>query len=187
MNELGVNFAVSDIEGNLVVLCESKDFKSNRHQLSDIAEKTMIGHGEKHNSQEACRKAETFRGTNHVLAIVLESYISEYRHPETVGAALIDLGDRAAVPEHNQADRNHFEEMLVLLGDNFMTRTKAEEQIEMVSTELARVYEELVLLHKISTNMRLTEADSNFLQMACDSLTEIGGQRGGNDCDRAEV
>ena len=173
MNELGVNFAVSDIEGNLVVLCESKDFKSNRHQLSDIAEKTMIGHGEKHNSQEACRKAETFRGTNHVLAIVLESYISEYRHPETVGAALIDLGDRAAVPEHNQADINHFEEMLVLLGDNFMTRTKAEEQIEMVSTELARVYEELVLLHKISTNMRLTEADSNFLQMACDSLTEI--------------
>ena len=43
----------------------------------------------------------------------------------------------------------------------------------MVSTELSRVYEELVLLHKISTNMRLTEADSNFLQMACDSLTEI--------------
>jgi HD-GYP domain-containing protein (c-di-GMP phosphodiesterase class II) len=43
----------------------------------------------------------------------------------------------------------------------------------MVSTELARVYEELVLLHRISTNMRVTEADSNFLQMACDSLTEI--------------
>jgi HD-GYP domain-containing protein (c-di-GMP phosphodiesterase class II) len=35
------------------------------------------------------------------------------------------------------------------------------------------VYEELVLLHKISTNMKVTEADSNFLQMACDSLTEI--------------
>jgi HD-GYP domain-containing protein (c-di-GMP phosphodiesterase class II) len=43
----------------------------------------------------------------------------------------------------------------------------------MVGTELARVYEELVLLHKLSTNMRVTEQDANFLQMACDSLTDI--------------
>ena len=43
----------------------------------------------------------------------------------------------------------------------------------MVGTELARVYEELVLLHKLSTNMRVTEPDANFLQMACDSLTDI--------------
>jgi len=38
---------------------------------------------------------------------------------------------------------------------------------------LSQTYEELVLLHKLSTNMKVTEVDSNFLQMACDSLTEI--------------
>jgi len=38
---------------------------------------------------------------------------------------------------------------------------------------LAQTYEELVLLHKLSTNMKVTESDANFLQMACDSLTEI--------------
>jgi HD-GYP domain-containing protein (c-di-GMP phosphodiesterase class II) len=43
----------------------------------------------------------------------------------------------------------------------------------MVSTELAHVYEELVLLHKLSTNMKVTEPDANFLQMACDNLTNI--------------
>jgi HD-GYP domain-containing protein (c-di-GMP phosphodiesterase class II) len=43
----------------------------------------------------------------------------------------------------------------------------------MISAELAQTYEELVLLHKLSTNMKVTEADANFLQMACDSLTEI--------------
>jgi len=30
-----------------------------------------------------------------------------------------------------------------------------------------------VLLHKLSTNMKVTESDANFLQMACDCLTEI--------------
>ena len=48
-----------------------------------------------------------------------------------------------------------------------------EEQIEILSTELAQVYEELVLLHKLSTNMKVTEPDANFLQMACDKLTDI--------------
>ncbi len=42
-----------------------------------------------------------------------------------------------------------------------------------MGVELARVYEELVLLHRISTNMRVTESDTNFLQLACDSLTDI--------------
>jgi len=55
----------------------------------------------------------------------------------------------------------------------FKAETKAEQQIDKVSTELAQTYEELVLLHRLSTNMRVTEVDSNFLQMACDCLTEI--------------
>jgi len=46
-------------------------------------------------------------------------------------------------------------------------------QIEMVSNELAQTYEELVLLHKLSANMRITKPDSDFLQMACDSLAGI--------------
>jgi HD-GYP domain-containing protein (c-di-GMP phosphodiesterase class II) len=63
--------------------------------------------------------------------------------------------------------------MLALLAEKFQAVAKAEEQIEMVSTELAQVYEELVLLHKLSTNMKVTEPDANFLQMACDNLTNI--------------
>jgi HD-GYP domain-containing protein (c-di-GMP phosphodiesterase class II) len=45
--------------------------------------------------------------------------------------------------------------------------------MELVGTELSQVYEELVLLHKLSTNMKVTETDANFLQLACDSLTEV--------------
>lgn len=173
MNEFGVNFAVSDVEGNLVVLCQNENFRSNPDQLVDFARQTIIRHEKKSDSTKGNEKVQTFCGPNRVLTIALESYISEYKNPEAVGAAMIDFGNKSSAAEHNNPETNHFEEMLMLLADNFITHTKAEEQIEMVSTELARVYEELVLLHKISTNMRLTEADSNFLQMACDSLTEI--------------
>jgi len=101
-----------------------------------------------------------------------------------IGTALIDLGEKSpcpgAVPPSGagcinpvQTDSDYFAEMLELLEEKFQAETKAEKQIEMVGTELAQTYEELVLLHKLSTNMKVTESDANFLQMACDSLTEI--------------
>ncbi len=71
------------------------------------------------------------------------------------------------------ANADYLAEMLWLLAESFQAAGKAEEQIEKVSTELAQTYEELVLLHRLSTNMKVTEPDANFLQMACDSLTAI--------------
>src|SRR4030042_659767 len=68
--------------------------------------------------------------------------------------------------------------MLGFLKKNFQGAGKAEKQIEMVSNELAQTYEELVLLHKLSTNMKITEPDAAFLQMACDSLAAIVGVEG---------
>jgi HD-GYP domain-containing protein (c-di-GMP phosphodiesterase class II) len=64
------------------------------------------------------------------------------------------------------------------LAENFQAAGQAEKQIEMVSNELAQTYEELVLLHKLSTNMKVTEPDATFLQMACDSLADIVGVEG---------
>ncbi|HSV27124.1 MAG TPA: HD domain-containing phosphohydrolase [Sedimentisphaerales bacterium] len=63
--------------------------------------------------------------------------------------------------------------MLEVFAEGFNSVTKAEEQVELVSNELARTYEEMMLLHKMTTNMKLTESDCNYLQMACDSLTEL--------------
>ena len=57
---------------------------------------------------------------------------------------MIDLAEKTAGKENNTLNEI-FSEMLVLLVENFQTAAKAEEQIEMVSTELAQTYEELVL------------------------------------------
>jgi HD-GYP domain-containing protein (c-di-GMP phosphodiesterase class II) len=189
VNKFGVNFAVCDRNGELVLLCDGGKFKSNLERLINLGLQALKKEGNGScvvTGGNVCWSGKA----NSVLSTVLKW------GSETVGAALIDLGETAAaddsgmreicsernvdfdrVPEvlkePAQTNREYLSEMLGLLGENFQAVGKAEEQIEIVSTELAQTYEELVLLHKLSTNMKVTEPDANYLQMACDSLTDI--------------
>ena len=69
--------------------------------------------------------------------------------------------------------RDLLKQALKLFGENISGSMKSQQQIEMVSSELSDTYEELVLMYKLSSNMSVTQADSNYLQLACDSLTDI--------------
>jgi HD-GYP domain-containing protein (c-di-GMP phosphodiesterase class II) len=165
LNKLGVNFAVCNADGELALLCDSGKFKSHERMIIDncssVLEKDLKGH-------------QTSIINSRFLTAVLK------RGGNPLAVALIDLGE-SSLPV--MRDENHdtqydirctlFIEMLGLLAEHFQSCVEAEEQIEMIGTELARVYEELVLLHKLSINMRVTEQDANFLQMACDNLTDI--------------
>ena len=173
INKIGVNFAVCDANNELVLLCESDNFRSDRIQLVKSSREALKQH-DNHNCVETESYVWRSGEHNQVLAVVLKL------GSEAVGVGLIDLGNdspcmRAEAHQDTQYDicKTILSEMLALLSENFHTTAKAEEQIEMVGTELAQTYEELVLLHKLSTNMRVTEPDANFLQMACDSLTDI--------------
>jgi HD-GYP domain-containing protein (c-di-GMP phosphodiesterase class II) len=42
----------------------------------------------------------------------------------------------------------------------------------MIGSELARTYEELVLLYNMSTNMKVTQSNATYLQRACDQITQ---------------
>ncbi len=150
LRSFGVNFAVCDREGKLVLLSDGGKFRSSSKQLIKLGIQVLS------RDNEVCQFSEG----NSVLASVLKF------GGNAVGAALIDLGEE----DFNSA---YFGEMLTLFTDKFQAVAKAEEQIEMVSTELSQVYEELVLLHKLGTNMKVTKSDTNFLQMACDNLTDI--------------
>jgi len=167
INKFGVNFAVCDADGELVMLCDGGKFKSDKKSIIDnclsILERDIKGY-------------QSSTVDSWFLTTLLK------QGSQAVGVALIDLGDNVLCPPtadnanrdmQNGIRNTLFSEMLGFLAEHFQTEVEAEEQIEMVGTELARVYEELVLLHKLSTNMRVTEPDANFLQMACDSLTDI--------------
>jgi HD-GYP domain-containing protein (c-di-GMP phosphodiesterase class II) len=165
VNKFGVNFAVCSADGELVFLCEGDKFKSGQEQLIKAGQQALNKQCEESSigtETQVCRFGET----NPVLAAVLKC------GREAVGAALLDTG--YSMPDTEDSNQESiFTEMLGLLAENFQIGTEAEKQIEMVSTELAQTYEELVLLHKLSTNMKVSEPDANFLQIACDRLTEI--------------
>jgi len=168
VNRFGVNFAVCDRNGQFILLCEGGRFESSREQLLEYGRIALEQSGDQ-SSRRAKDNVKGFGETHPVLSAVLKSGL----------VALIDLGEER--PDGNsiaQVEEGHkLSEisgvMLSLLAENFRLAAKAGEQIEMVSTELAQTYEELVLLHKLSTNMKVTESDANYLQMACDSLTDI--------------
>jgi HD-GYP domain-containing protein (c-di-GMP phosphodiesterase class II) len=165
INKLGVNFAVCNADGELVLLCEGAKFKSDKRLIIDNCTSVL---------EKEIKGRQTSIIDSRFLAAVLK------RGGQPLAVTLIDLGDNSLpVMRDENRDTQYdirstlFSEMLGLLARHFQSGAEAEEQIEMIGTELARVYEELVLLHKLSINMRVTEPDANFLQMACDNLTDI--------------
>jgi HD-GYP domain-containing protein (c-di-GMP phosphodiesterase class II) len=169
MNKYGVNFAFYNTDDELALLYESDKYKSDPEQLKRYGRQVINESVQTDYSNDTYPNVRQFRDENLVTAVIIKSGRIKNHQPESLGTAMIDLGESSQVKFEN----NHFVEILGLFAEQFQNKTNADEQIEMIGTELSRVYEELVLLHKISTNMRVTEADSNFLQMACDSLTEI--------------
>jgi len=184
ISRFGVNFAVCNVEGEIVLQCAGGGFETGTEQLAECSRQAIDRSDQTDGPDEKGVTIWRFHDTSSVLGVVLKSTPVCNTRQETVGTALIDVGGASA--DHGrimapppggagpvQTDSEYFAEMLELLAEKFRAETKAEQQINKVSTELAQTYEELVLLHRLSTNMRVTEADSNFLQMACDCLTEI--------------
>ncbi|HNS19167.1 MAG TPA: HD domain-containing protein [Sedimentisphaerales bacterium] len=169
---LGVNFAVVTADGQIPVLVGAGLFESHPEQLAH-AGRCVLGRIEDQRYDGPDIPLWQFNEGNSLVAapLLMPLVIGGYRHP--VGALVIDMGDPSARAGTPGQDVACFSEMLRLIALSHQTTIRTEEQIETVGVELSRVYEELVLLHRISTNMRVTESDTNFLQLACDSLTDI--------------
>ena len=178
IERFGVNFAVFDSDSELVLLCESGRFKSSLDKLAEYSRQALGESDRGGAAGDADVNVWRFSDSSLVLAVVLRT---EKAGP--AGAALIDLGDRSGGPGRltphgpdaaaRSGDDEHLAEALRMLAGNIRVLDESERQLEMMGTELSQTYEELVLLHKLSTNMSVTEQDASFLQMACDSLTEI--------------
>ncbi|MBN2137290.1 MAG: HD domain-containing protein [Sedimentisphaerales bacterium] len=168
---LGVNLALCDADAELLLMCSGGVFESNTEQLTQLSRRVIEESGLDSSGSNKVTVWH-FGDRNTVLAALLTSAHDKNGGLKASGVVLVDLGDAdGSAAAHT--DSTYWMEMLRLLVENFQASTKADQQIEMVGTELAQTYEELVLLHKLSTNMRVTEQDANFLQMACDSITEI--------------
>lgn len=183
INRFGFNFAVCNIKGELELLCESGEFESNKNHLTKYAMHALSDNIKETDTKDV--SVSRFGKEGKILSTVLKfggvvpefvalidlgiSEMSEYCVEPS-----IDNGNPAGMPhETTQANIEIFSTMLSLLAENFQAISKVTGQIEQISMELSHTYEELMLLHTLSTNMKVTKSDANFLQMACDRLTDI--------------
>ena len=160
ISAFGANVIVYDSELNLVLNYDGGGFISDYESFAACA---------KHILDSQSDKIETFGKFSQILAAPL-SFGGEAK-----AVILIDCGEpfgdlavdkRASYPKFMQ-------QILKMFIASFNDAFKNNKQMELVSSELAQTYEELMLLYKMSANMKMTQSDSNYLQMACDSLTEL--------------
>ncbi len=168
LTALGVNFAVCDFEGRPLLFCKTGAFETDPARLAKIACDCLKHPDKKNKSQDDSSAAGRY------ISSILVPLTGEKK--QTGIAVVIDLGNTPDM--NNQQQLHSLTELLRLFVEKFIAGRKSVEQMDMISSELAQTYEELVLLYKISTNMEIVEPDANFLQMACDSLTEIVGVEG---------
>lgn len=166
----GVNFAIIAADGSIAAQVNGGRFASDPDQLREAGRYVLAQASEQEYEEiPVWQLADTRLLVG--APLLLPPLAAGHRVP--AGAVVLDLGAPALALGGSPGGVEHFQEMLRLAARNFQTAIRTEEQIDTVGVELARVYEELVLLHRISTNMRVTESDTNFLQLACDSLTDI--------------
>jgi HD-GYP domain-containing protein (c-di-GMP phosphodiesterase class II) len=166
VNMLGVNFAACDSTGRVVLLCNAAGFESDSTRLAKVARDCLVKSPKHKDKTKSARQDSS--ASRYLTAVLVPANGGK----EHLGFALLmDLGDQA--DQQGSQQSGLFYEMLRLFAEKLISQRKSAEQMDLISSELAQTYEELVLLYKISTNMEIVEADANFLQMACDNLTEI--------------
>jgi HD-GYP domain-containing protein (c-di-GMP phosphodiesterase class II) len=180
INKFGANFAAFDVLDRCILESSAGRTENDQSQLA-------------HYATLACRQAPAgvcrLGKRGEVLTVCLRE------RGETVGVIVVDTGE--VNPAGNEdlmrfcsqrgidytllekavnckrEDRDFFEEMLLSFAEQFEAASKAEQQLEKVSTELSRTYEELVLLYNMSTSTKVTQSNATYLQMACDQITSL--------------
>lgn len=84
---------------------------------------------------------------------------------------VIDSGTGDRLP--SAREKQYISHIVNEIVENFVASEAVPLQIEKFSTELSRAYEEIILLYNLSTNMKVTQSNASYLQMACDQLTQL--------------
>lgn len=169
IHRLGGKLVVVNAEGSSLLLGD-EDRVSTESSLQQLALTALQVHKDAVDASHGA-VIQRFDQPRRIIAGVMSLYASGCSPGNRWVVLLVDLGQA----EHQEQDCYYeiISEMLGCFIDSFESVATADQQMELIGAELSQVYEELVLLHRLSTNMKVTESDANFLQLACDSLTEV--------------
>ena len=153
----GASLMVFDKDCNCITNVSAQDCQTAPDLLAGLAGQTFDAQPE---------QVIRFADNEQIISIGLKDA------DQTVASAII------VPPESSDDDKLRefcvicFEDMLAAFAEEFRSCSKATRQLEVVSTELSQTYEELILLYNMSTNMKVTQSNATYLQIACDQITQ---------------
>lgn len=86
---------------------------------------------------------------------------------------LIAAVETASEPLQSEREKQCLAWMVEDWASHFGAQSKTSQQIDKMTAELSKAYEEIMLLYQLSTHMKVTQTSASYLQMACDQLTQL--------------
>ena len=176
VENLGMRMAAFNVDGSSLMQYPKQDQPASSlyEQYAIIDDQIFTGRVEQITQNVFCQSLNS--QDQHVVTVVIETATAHLTDDLNIqqfcdqnGIAPDTLDDIFNNSTHN---KRYIEDILVSFAKEFKNVEKVGQQLDMVSSELARTYEELVLMYNMSTNMKVTQSNATYLQMACDQVTQ---------------
>ncbi len=155
LNRLDLNLLVFDMHRTCVLQSQAGKFDSDAAAAETLLSQCVSGH------QEPAGQWVS----EHLFA----NPVCQEQQP--IMWLVVDTGrdGQAQTPQ----EKKYLACLVEEFANRFFESEKVNSQIEKFGTELSQAYEEIMLMYNLSTNMKVTQTNSNYLQMACDQLTQL--------------
>jgi HD-GYP domain-containing protein (c-di-GMP phosphodiesterase class II) len=177
VNRLGINLAVCDNRGEYLFQAQAGRFASDTQACEELTRKafespfTGIRCDGQDNQYLTCLLRQN--GQPVVLVILdkgLSSQILSGNLQEYCTRHGLQERELIALLTEDVQPESYLVGLLEAFITEFETSFRHAGQIDKLTNELSQMYEQIVLLYNLSTHMKVTQSNAEFLQYACDQV-----------------
>jgi HD-GYP domain-containing protein (c-di-GMP phosphodiesterase class II) len=180
VNRLGINLAVCDSRGEYIFQAQAGRFASDTRACEELTRKafespfTGIRCDGQDNQYLTCLLRQNGQP---VVVVILDKGLSSQilagnLHEYCTRHGLQERELIALLTEDTQPE-SYLVGLLEAFITEFETSFRHAGQIDKLTHELSQMYEQIVLLYNLSTHMKVTQSNAEFLQYACDQVYSL--------------
>ena len=180
VNRLGINLAVYDNRRECIFQAEGGRFTSDSGILRELAGEALESPftGIRSCGQDHRFLMSLLRQNGQPVAVV---FLDKGLPSQTLDGRLREYCIRHGLDEHEftalltgeTEEDSYPAHLLETFATEFEASVRHAGQIDKLTTELSQMYEQIVLLYNLSTHMKVTQTNAEFLQYACDQLRSL--------------
>lgn len=180
VNRQSMNLAVFDEAAVCIFRADAGRFTSDIELMTQIAKEAFA---QPFTDTRVCDRSASIRmrmlnDSGHPVVVI---FIDTGLPAAVLGPKMKDFCSRHSISEQELFDliicpNSAADELADLLNGfaaEFESVSVQNGQIEKLTTELSQTYEQIMLLYNLSTHMKVTQSNAEFLQYACDQLGQL--------------